>query len=179
MTAFSVGVGRSDITPAPGTPQGIWGAQTHERGVGADMPLLATALALSDGRQQALIIDVDAIGFNAEWAVRILDAAAGLTGVAREHIRIAASHTHSGPKTQRFEVISEGLEMAQQYLESLPLRIAGAAWQALRKMQPAHVGAATGTCAINVNRRLKLPDGRTVVGRNWGGGGSYGSGGAF
>jgi ACS family hexuronate transporter-like MFS transporter len=60
-----IGAGRSDNTPAPGAPQGIWGAQTHERGIGADLPLYATALAVSDSQQSALIIDVDAIGFNA------------------------------------------------------------------------------------------------------------------
>ena len=44
MSELQIGTGRSDITPAPGTPQGIWGAQTHERGVAADLPLYATAL---------------------------------------------------------------------------------------------------------------------------------------
>src|SRR5947209_19522934 len=90
------GVGRSDITPAPGTPQGIWGAQTHERGVGADLPLYATALAVADSKQTVLIIDVDAIGFNAEWSGKILDAVAGLTKVPRSHIRVSPSHTHPG-----------------------------------------------------------------------------------
>jgi hypothetical protein len=169
MNELLVGTGRSDITPPPGTPQGIWGAQTHERGVGADLPLYATALALSDGHQKALIIDVDVIGFNAEWNGKVLDAVAGLTSVPRDHIRVAATHTHSGPKTQRHEVITEGLDMAVQYLETLPVRIAGAAWQALNNLQPARISAGNGTCAINVNRRLKLPDGRLVVGRNWDG----------
>jgi hypothetical protein len=169
MTGLWIGTGRSDITPAPGTPQGIWGAQTHERGVGADLPLYATALALSDSRETALIIDVDAIGFNAEWSGRILDAVAAMTSVPRERIRVSATHTHSGPKTQRHDVITEGLDMAVQYLETLPLRIAGAAWQAVNNLTPARVAAGTGSCAINVNRRLKLPDGRLVVGKNWDG----------
>jgi hypothetical protein len=26
MNDLQIGIGRSDITPAPGTPQGIWGA---------------------------------------------------------------------------------------------------------------------------------------------------------
>jgi neutral ceramidase len=169
MNDLRIGVGRSDITPAPGTPQGIWGAQTHERGVAADLPLLATALAVSDSRHMALIIDVDAIGFNAEWSGKILDAVVAMTSVPREHIRVAATHTHSGPKTQRLEVITEGLEMAVQYLETLPLRIAGAAWQAVNNLTPARVAAGTGSCEINVNRRLKLADGRLVVGRNWDG----------
>jgi neutral ceramidase len=161
------GVGRSDITPAPGTPQGIWGAQTHERGVAADMPLFATALALSDARETALIMDVDVIGFSPEWAQRILDATASLTGVQKQNIRIAASHTHSGPKTVRLEVVREGLDMGVEYLESLPLRIAGAAWQAVHSLQPARIAAGSGSCAINVNRRVTLPNGRVVVGRNW------------
>jgi Neutral/alkaline non-lysosomal ceramidase, N-terminal len=166
MHRLQIGTGRSDITPAPGTPQGIWGAQTHERGVAADLPLYATALAITDGTQAALILDVDAIGFNAEWSARVLDAVQGLTGVPREHIRVAASHTHSGPKTQRLEVISQGLDMAVQYLESLPLRIAGAAWQAMSNLKPARLAAGSGACAINVNRRLTLPDGQVVIGPN-------------
>ena len=169
MSDLSIGTGRSDITPAPGSPQGIWGAQTHERGVGADLPLYATALAVSDSRQSALIIDVDAIGFNAEWSGKILDAVTAMTGVPRDHIRVASTHTHSGPKTVRLDVVTEGLDMAVQYLEMLPLRIAGAAWQALNNLKPARVAAGSGACAINVNRRLKLPDGRLVVGRNWDG----------
>src|SRR5579864_4009325 len=139
MTNLYVGTGRSSITPAPGTPQGIWGAQTHERGVDADMPLYATALALSDGTQTVLIVDVDAIGFNAEWSGKITNAISTLTGVATANIRVSATHTHSGPKTQRLEVISHGLDMAVEYLSSLPLRIAGAAWQAQNNLKPARV----------------------------------------
>src|SRR3954447_5125209 len=161
------GVGRSDITPPPGTPQGIWGAQTHERGAGADMPLYATALALSDSGQTALIIDVDVIGFSPDWAAKVREATARLTGVATDHIRIAASHTHSGPKTVRLEVVNQGLDMGIEYLGSLPLRIAGAGWQAINNLQPSRMAAGSGTCGINVNRRLKLDDGRVVVGRNW------------
>ena len=56
MPHLQAGTGRSDITPAPGTPQGIWGAQLHQRGAGADMPLYATALALSDGATTALLL---------------------------------------------------------------------------------------------------------------------------
>jgi hypothetical protein len=32
------GTGRADITPAPGVPQGGWGAQAHQRGLGAVEP---------------------------------------------------------------------------------------------------------------------------------------------
>ena len=167
MGYLRAGTGRSDITPAPGTPQGIWGAQLHQRGVGADMPLYATALAMTDGETTALVIDVDVIGFNEEWAGKVMDAVVELTGVGRESVRVSASHTHSGPKTMRLEVVSEGLEMGLEYLESLPRRIAGAGWQALQNLRPVRVAAGTGACGINVNRRVTMGDGRVVVGRNW------------
>jgi hypothetical protein len=57
--------------------------------------------------------------------------------------------------------------MVDQYLDSLPDRIAGAAWEALESTRPVNVAAGTGTCEIAVNRRFARPeDGRIVVGRN-------------
>src|SRR2546427_518483 len=59
MTTLRAGTGRCDITPAPGTPQGGWGAQTHQRGLGADLPLYSTALVVSDSSQSVAIINVN------------------------------------------------------------------------------------------------------------------------
>jgi hypothetical protein len=160
------GTGRVDITPAPGTPQGGWGAQTHQRGVAADMPFYATALALVQGNERVVIVDADAIGFDTEWTGKILSAVSGLTGLPPERIRFSCTHTHSGPNTFRLANISEGLDMAASYLESLPHRIAGAAWQACQNLEPVHVAAASGKCGISVNRRVRLPDGRVIVGQN-------------
>lgn len=167
MRQLLAGTGRCDITPAPGTPQGGWGAQTHQRGSGADMPFYATALVLSDGEEPAAIVDVDAIGFDREWTDKILEAIVDLTGLRRERIRFSCTHTHSGPNTFRLATISEGLDMALGYLESLPRRIAAAVWQARENLRPARCAAGAGSCAINVNRRLRLSDGAVVVGRNW------------
>jgi len=169
MKQLLAGTGRCDITPAPGTPQGGWGAQTHQRGTAADLPLLATALVLSDGSETVAILDVDAIGFDRAWTDRILDATVDLAGLPRERIRFSCTHTHSGPNTFRLATISEGLDMVVNYLESLPARIASAVWQARRNMKPVRVAAGSGTCDIGVNRRFRTPEGNIVVGRNWGG----------
>jgi len=169
MSSLLAGVGRCDITPAPGTPQGGWGAQTHQRGLGADMPLYATALVVSDTSQSVALIDADAIGFDRQWTDRILEAILKLTGLPRERIRFSCTHTHSGPNTFRLGTITEGLDMAVAYLEELPRRIAGAVWQAQQNLTPVRCAAGSGSCEINVNRRLRLPDGRVVIGNNWDG----------
>lgn len=166
MHELLAGTGRTDITPAPGTPQGGWGAQTHQRGIGADLPFYASALVLRDARQSVAIIDVDSIGFDPEWTQRILDAVAALTGLPLANIRFSCTHTHSGPNTFRIPVITEGRDMILEYLNGLPLQISGAVWQAQQNLRPVRVGAAAGSCDININRRLRLPDGRVVVGRN-------------
>jgi hypothetical protein len=131
------------------------------------MPFLATALVLADGHEQVAILDVDAIGFDREWTDRILKATTALTGLPRERIRLSCTHTHSGPNTFRLAMISEGLDMVLSYLESLPQRIASAAWQAQCALKPVRVAAGAGTCDINVNRRFRAPDASIVVGRNW------------
>jgi len=169
MDKLLAGTGRSDITPAPGTPQGGWGAQTHQRGLGSDLPLYATALVLRDETKSVAILDVDAIGFNGEWTERIIDAVAGLTGLPRENIRFSCTHTHSGPNTFRLPVITEGRDMILEYLNTLPLKISGAVWQAQNNLRPVRIGAASGQCDINVNRRMTASDGRVVIGRNYDG----------
>jgi hypothetical protein len=143
MDYLLAGVGRSDITPAPGTPQGGWGAQTHQRGVGADMPFYATALILSDSRNTVAIVDVDAIGFDWEWTGEIIDQIAAMTGLPPQAIRFSCTHTHSGPNTVRLATISEGRDMALDYLEGLPHRIAGAVWQAQLRGATSKASAAT------------------------------------
>lgn len=169
MSHLLAGVGRCDITPVPGTPQGGWGAQAHQRGLGADMPFYVTALALSDAATTVVLIDVDAIGFDSETVGKCLSAVAQLCGLPRQHIRFSYSHTHSGPNTFRLPLISEGQDLVLDYLGGLPLRIAGAAWQAMQDLKPVRFAAGSGQCAINVNRRLCLKDGRLVVGKNWDG----------
>jgi hypothetical protein len=167
MPQLFAGTGRCDITPAPGTPQGGWGAQIHQRGIGADMPFYSTALVLESGEDRVAIVEADAIGFDREWTDRILAAIIELTGFPRDRIRFPCSHTHSGPNTFRLATISEGLDMVVSYLDSLPRRIASAVWQAQQNLKPVRVAAGKGSCDINVNRRFRAPDGSMVVGRNW------------
>jgi len=154
------------LQPAPGTPHAGWVAQTHQRGQGSDLPLLATCLALRNGETSAAIVDIDLIHLSPEMERVVVQHAAATTGVPADHIRVSCTHTHSGPNTFRLPVITDGLDMVLSYMESLPLRISGAIWQAFQNLRPVRLAAGAGSCDINVNRRFCGPDGRWVVGRN-------------
>jgi hypothetical protein len=160
------GVARTDITPPLGVAHTNWGAQTHERAAGVDLPLWATALALSDGETTAIIVEGDMIG--GRNAPQALEAIASLTGLPRSHIRLSYSHTHSGPSAGRWA--GEGADMYQTYMAGLAHRLAGVAWAAIHDLRPARIAAGHGACHISVNRRFQRPeDGVVVVGRNWAG----------
>lgn len=161
-----VGVGSADITPAPGIPQGGWGAQLHQRSRGNDLPLQARALVIRDESTEAAIVDIDAIGFDQPTTQKIIAAIAESTGLDPSRIRVSCTHTHSGPNTFRLGMIREGLDMVLAYLDILPLQIAGAVWQAKQNLKPARMGISIGACDINVNRRCRDSEGRTFVGCN-------------
>jgi hypothetical protein len=158
------GVARADITPPIGVAYANWGAQRHQRARGIDLPLWATALALSDGETKLVTVDLDAVyGRN---AVEMREATAELTGLPLSHIRLSYTHTHSGPSGGRW--IADGMEAYKRYQAGLVHQVAGVAWRALESLRPACIAAGSGTARIGVNRRFQRPeDGAVICGRNW------------
>jgi neutral ceramidase len=164
--SLMAGFGSADITPPPGIAHGGWGAQLHQRSQGNDLSLQARALVLRSEPPEVAIVDLDAIGFDAQITHTIIAAISELTGIPCDRIRVSCTHTHSGPNTFRLGMIKEGLDMVRTYLQSLPHRVAGAVWQARQNMEPVQIGAAKGSCDININRRCRDKEGRTFVGCN-------------
>lgn len=165
------GVAQTDVTPPLGVAHAGWGAQVHERAAGVDLPLVATALALGDGSQTAVIVDVAATYLMEPEAAAAREAVTALTGLPESHVRLSYTHTHSGPIHRLSGTwVAGGSEMIPAYKDDLRNKIAGVAWAAIRNMRPARMAAGRGTCAIAVNRRFRRPeDGAVVVGRNWDG----------
>ena len=165
------GVCVSDSTPPIGIAHSGWGAQTHERAAGVELPLTVTALALSDGTTTSLIVDIDICFLVEEDAARARKAVSDLTGVVESNIRLTYTHTHSDTiRTLAGTWFSAGTEMIEAYIANLQSIIAGTAWAAVRNQVPVRVAGAKGSSAISVNRRFARPeDGAIVVGRNWGG----------
>lgn len=169
---LSAGVARIDITPPVGIPHANWGAQTHQQAQGIDLPLWATALALSDGDETVVIVDVDIINIREPEMNRCLETIAERTGLPISKIRISFTHTHSGPTgtSGRASWTTAGTEMVPSYQESLQHKIGGVAWQAVQNLQPAKFETGSGSSSIAVNRRFARPeDGVIIVGRNWDG----------
>lgn len=163
-------VARADITPPVGIAHANWGAQAHERAAGVDLPMWATALALSDGGTTTILIDLDISGLRAENATTVRQAVAERTGLNVSNIRLAYSHTHSGPSTSSSGGwVSGGIELIAGYLKNVAVQVAGAAWEACNRLQPARISAGSGKSAIAVNRRYITPDETVVVGHNWDG----------
>ena len=162
------GVGRVVITPPIGIAHAGWGVQTHQRAEGVDMDLLATVLVLANGSAEVALVDVDFCVVGRDLADPIRQAIADLSGIPFAHVRLSYTHTHSGPMLGP-SWMTEGEELIAPYVQSLPGRIAGAAWEAKRRLQPVRVAAGSGSSDIVVNRRFKLPGGRVVAGRNWDG----------
>jgi hypothetical protein len=148
------GVARCDITPPVGIAHGNWSAQAHERATGIDLPLTCTALAATDGHEAILLAEWELLYPPAgAWLEQARARISALTGVAADHIRLSAAHTHAGPSLGPpwFE---GGAEMVAPYVASLTDRLAGTCLAAWRALRPARIAGGLGQCAVNANRRL-------------------------
>jgi hypothetical protein len=165
------GVARADITPPAGIAHLNWGSQTHVAAIGIDpVGMYATALVLSDGKQKFAMVDIDTLLLHEmdDLAPR----ASALTGIPAGHIRLAATHTHSGPALAAGKGpiaidFSRHEKMHNTYRQSLGDKIVGAIVEANSKLQPAHLFGARGMGSININRRVRAQgDQPAAVGRN-------------
>ncbi len=162
---LNAGTGRTDITPPVGIAHGGWGAAVHERAESVDMPFYCTALFVSDGVTELVMVDFDIGLLPPQLDESIRDAIVQQTGIPGDNVRLSASHTHAGT-TLFGGWVTQGAELIEPYLQGLPGKAAEAAAEARRKAQPARVGSGVGECLINVNRRPKTPDGTLFTGRN-------------
>ena len=122
---LTAGAGRSDITPPVGIAHAGWGAATHQRAEGVDMPFYATALYVTDDELEIAIVDLDVGILTNQDDSEIRTKIASISGIKPEHIRLSATHTHSGP-VNRQSWLDEGMELIGPYWDSLPSKAAEA-----------------------------------------------------
>jgi hypothetical protein len=159
------GIGRETITPPADIPNGMWMAQTHVRARGVHQELWLTALALRDGDETVLVIDLDWCLLSDAQVTALRSAVTDATGVPALRILPCCTHNHAGPVTQD-GYRGEGADMVARYVAALPGWAQAACLAALADLQPVRVAAGTGRSEIGINRDLVLEDGRAVAGPN-------------
>lgn len=96
MNSLKVGATKLDLDP----PVGIWltgyGGRI-EPSQGKHDPIMARAIAVSDGQKTCLLVSADLIGFDVDDAMQMRKDIEAKTGVPVNSIIISCTHTHSGP----------------------------------------------------------------------------------
>jgi neutral ceramidase len=133
------GTGRATIDPPP--------SQFPIRN-GNDSPLIAVhdslyarALALQSAGSKAILLVVDVINLPDEFYEQAVSRVAERSAVPRDHVLIAATHTHTVPWA-----------MGSGYGELVIAGMLAAVGQAQQRLEPVRVGTANGLAHININR---------------------------
>jgi neutral ceramidase len=148
---LKIGLSKTDITP----PIGIFlagYANRLEPSEGVYLPLTATAIAIDDGKTEALIIGAEILGFY-EHTQRVRQRIGEKTGLQPHQIILNGSHTHCGPVLREVDRERHG-NIDDHYIEQLIEKVATCAHQAWQNREPSILKFGTGTCNFAVNRRL-------------------------
>ena len=165
---LNAGVARVDISPKVGVAHAGWGAQTHQVSVGNDMPLHVTALVVTKDDVELAIVDVDIGIFTNHQDKNIRELISKESGIPFGNIRLAYTHTHSGPITFG-QWIKDGIDLANEWWNTIPAACVKAVVEAKATAQPARTGFGRGSCDVNINRRPARDNGELFTGRNWNG----------
>ncbi|NLZ70605.1 MAG: hypothetical protein GX907_04655 [Clostridiaceae bacterium] len=132
MSAFKAGFARSDVTPPNGTYMAGQHFARYSEGV-AD-PLYASAVAVSDGENAAVIITMDFCLTTEPQTGALVAETARRTGLPANCVFAHCTHTHNGPS----------LSQEEAYADLTIRKIADTAKAALDDLTPARLAAASG-----------------------------------
>jgi hypothetical protein len=150
------------ITPPIGVPLSGYFAAEGRKETARDVhdDLYARALVLNDGETTVAVVTTDLIGLGQHELDAVREVVQREAGISPEHLILACTHTHSGPVVTPFPPTDLLPGQADEdYFHLLPRLIGSAVVMAARRQRPARVGASSGLCDININRREFLPDG--------------------
>lgn len=148
------GTGRVDITPRADLKSGAYCAADGISG-GCHDKLFARILAVSDGRENAIIAVCDLIAVPGKYARKIRTAICSQCDIAPDKIMISATHTHSSPDTM--ELFHE---IDPAYIDYLGAQIADGVKTALSNLQECNLSVQEcDLSGISRNRRIKMKDG--------------------
>ncbi len=146
MTTLLAGSAEVVITPPVGTFLDGYGARTTGS-VGVHDDLHARALVIDDSVTQVALVSCDLIGVDRRLVAAAREIASRATGIAPEHMLVAATHTHAGPAGLR-------ADLDGPLTETMARLIAGAIIAAHGRKRPAVLKAGRGSVdSVSQNRR--------------------------
>jgi len=161
MNSIKAGVSRVIITP----PVGVYlvGMERSDNSHGLHDDLYATAVAISDGKTELVILSADILFFMPSLIDTVRTAVSEQTGIPGKNIMFCATHCHSGPAPV---ADADRPKIEQAYTANLPYLLIGCIRIAHDNLKPAKVGYGNGKARIGMNRRLTRLDGTTVIAAN-------------
>ena len=159
---FRVGQAAVAINPPDGTPLAGYYSLRGSQGV-AD-PIFSKALVFADGEQRAAVVVCDLLTLPRPTVTATRKLIHEQTGIAEDHIMIAATHAHTGPvvarESTRDDLDGGSSESGLRYTQELPGLIAKSVTDAVAQLVPAKMEAAKGTVEnLAYNRRFWMEDG--------------------
>lgn len=166
---FRAAVAKIDVTPEDLPPLIGYGPR---QATGVNDRLHHRILALDDGTTQFFLISSDFFSISPALYDRVSATLAREHGIALGSIWWTLTHTHSAP-----QVGSPGLVAAflgerflqpfdATYAALVERRLIEGVLDARARLAPARLGVGWGFSQANINRRARLPDGRTTLGLN-------------
>ncbi|MGD9631488.1 MAG: neutral/alkaline non-lysosomal ceramidase N-terminal domain-containing protein [Pyrinomonadaceae bacterium] len=146
------GFGKAAISPSVGDPlAGFAARQGNCEGIHDE--LFSRALVLESDGTAIAIISLDVLAVPSELVDRLRAGIEERTGIPREAVMIASTHTHAGPVTIKTFFNPDGA-LDSGYMASFERAIYDSVLSAWESREPAKVGVGSGTVkGIGVNRR--------------------------
>lgn len=172
MSELRAGAARVRLDPPIGIAMAGYGRRVG-RASGVHDELSAQALVLSDGRMKLAIIGADLLAVGLRIADDIARIVAAKTDIPADAVLVCATHTHSGPMFNIHATPGPDANVGDSrdlgWEVGLPARIAQAAIDANRGLEPASLRAASARFVLGTNRRLRRPDGTIQLAANYAG----------
>ncbi len=156
MKKIKVGVSKIDITPSSSVPLGGYLERTS-LSIGVHDPLYVRSLAIDDGEKTVAIISLDLLAVDRKMVEEVREDIEETTGIDKENVMVAATHTHAGPDgIFRDTIFPSRSDPNEKLISTLKTKINQSILNAVEKMRTAEVRIGKVIVeGASANRRVK------------------------
>ncbi len=165
LCAAELAVGWAQVSITPDKPVPLAG-QFHTRvSRFVHDPVTATALAITSGSEQAVLISLDVVAVDR----RLMESLrtwlkTTLPEFDSRKLILNATHTHTAPEMREGNYqIPDGVLKPSEFVEFLTDRVGGAVVEAWKSRCPAGISWALGHAVVGYNRRSVMADGKATM----------------